>query len=135
MDFVENELHRNAIRKAYISRSWEKGLKTGDLIIFYRTGGKYKSVISTIGTVENIITDIKDENDFILKCRKRSIFTNDELKKWWNFNPRNRPFIVNFFYNYSFPKRINLEQLIKLGIIKDYRISTKRIRENYEGTV
>lgn len=120
MDFVENEPHRNAIRKAYISRSWEKGLKTGDLIIFYRTGGKYKSVISTIGTVENIITDIKDENDFILKCRKRSIFTNDELKKWWNFNPRNRPFIVNFLYNYSFPKRINLEQLIKLGIIKDY---------------
>jgi predicted nucleic acid-binding protein len=120
MDFVENEPHRNAIRKAYISRSWEKGLSTGDLIVFYRTGGKYKGVISTIGTIENIITGIRNEHDFILKCRKRSIFTNEELKKWWDYNPRNRPFIVNFLYNYSFPKRINLEQLIKLGIIKDY---------------
>ena len=108
------------IRKAYISRSWEKGLASGDLIIFYRTGGKYKGVISTIGTVESIVTGITDENDFILKCRKRSIFTNEELIKWWNYNPRNHPFIVNFIYNYSFPKRLILEKLVELGIIKDY---------------
>jgi len=119
-NFVENEPHRNAISKAYISRSWERDLKCGDLIIFYRTGGKYVGVISTIGTVESIITDIKDENDFILKLRKRSIFSNEELKEWWNYNPRNRPFIVNFLFNYSFPKRINLEHLVKFGIIKDY---------------
>lgn len=57
-DFIENEPHRNAISKTYISRSREKGLNAGDLIIFYRSGGLYKSVISTIGIVENIITKI-----------------------------------------------------------------------------
>jgi len=118
-NFVENEPHRNAISKAYISRSWEKGLKCGDLIIFYRTGGMYKSVVTTIGIVESVILNIKDEAEFILKSRKRSIFPDDELKKWWNFNPNNRPFIVNFIYSYSFSKRLNLEQLITFGVIKN----------------
>ena len=118
-NFVENEPHRNAISKVYISRSLEKGLKVGDLIIFYRTGGYYQGVISTIGIVENIITKIKGENDFISKCRKRSIFTDDKLREHWNYNKTLRPFIVNFLYAYSFPKRITLKNLIDLGIIKD----------------
>ena len=118
-DFVENEPHRNAISKVYISRSFEKNLATGDLIIFYRTGGFHKSVITTIGVVEKVISDIKDEQDFVSKCRKRSIFTDDELRKHWNYNKSQRPFIVNFLYVYSFPKRINLKRLIELNIIQD----------------
>ncbi|MCX5905297.1 MAG: hypothetical protein NTV89_17915 [Proteobacteria bacterium] len=118
-DFVENEPHRNGISKIYISRSFEKNLATGDVIIFYRTGGYHKSVITTIGVVEKVISDIKDEQDFISKCRKRSIFTDDELRKHWNFKKSLRPFIVNFLYVYSFPKRINLQRLIELKIIKD----------------
>lgn len=118
-NFVENEPHRNAISKVYISRSIERDLSTGDVIIFYRTGGFYKGVITTIGIVENIILDIKDENDFIRKCRKRSVFTDDELRKHWNYKKSTRPFIVNFLYVYSFPKRINLKDLINLGIIRD----------------
>lgn len=118
-DFVENEPHRNAISKVYISRSLDRGLNTGDIIIFYRTGGYYKGVVSTIGIVENVITDIKDELDFISKCRKRSVFTDQELKKHWDYKKTMRPFIVNFLYAYSFPQRINLKTLIDLGIIKN----------------
>lgn len=118
-NFIENEPHRNAISKVYISRSIEKGLSCGDIIIFYRTGGIYKSVVTTIGIVEKVILDIKNENDFINKCRKRSIFTDADLKKHWNYKKTIRPFIVNFLYTYSFPKRITLKNLIDLGIIKD----------------
>jgi predicted nucleic acid-binding protein len=118
-DFIENEPHRNSISKVFISRSLEKGLNSGDIIVFYRTGGYYASVVSTIGIVENIIKDIKDEHDFISKCRKRSIFTDDELRKHWNFKKTMRPFIVNFLYTYSFPKRVNLKKLIEIGVIKD----------------
>jgi hypothetical protein len=118
-DFIDNEPHRNAISKVFISRSLEKGLDVGDLIIFYRTGGYYQAVISTIGIVEKVIIDIKDEEDFISKCRKRSIFTDEELKEHWNFEKAMRPFIVNFLYAYSFPKRIILKDLIDLGIIKN----------------
>ena len=120
-DFVENEPFRNAISKVYICRSLERDLKPGDIIIFYRTGGYFKGVVSTLGIVENVVTSIRDERHLISLCRKRSVFSDDELIKYWNEQPGNRPFIVNFLYAYSFPKRINLKRLIELGIVQDAR--------------
>jgi len=117
-DYVENEPHRNALKKVYISRSYFRDLKPGDIILFYRTGGKYAGVISTIGVIENVILNIANEEDFVRLCRKRSVFDDNELKSWWNYSPYNRPFIVNFLYIDSFPKpKINLEKLIELGLI------------------
>jgi hypothetical protein len=118
-DFIENEPYRNAISKVYISRSIERNLKTGDVILFYRTGGFYKSVVSTIGVVENVIDNIKNEQDFIAICRKRSVFSDEELSAHWNYRKNNRPFVVNFLYSYSFPKRINMKRLIEIGVIPD----------------
>lgn len=116
-DFVENEPHRNAISKVYISRSIVRNLNSGDVIVFYRTGGYYKSVVSTIGVVESVIDGIINEDDFIRLCRKRSVFSDEALSEQWNYNKRYRPFIVNFLYTYSFPKRINMERLIEIGVI------------------
>ena len=118
-DFVENEPFRNAVSKVYVCRSVVRDVKPGDVIIFYRTGGYYKAVLSTLGIVENVITSIRDEKHLISLCRKRSVFSDGELVRLWNEQPRNRPFIVNFLYAYSFPKRINLKRLIELGIIQD----------------
>lgn len=118
-DFVENAPHRNAIQKVYISRSLNRDLAPGDIIIFYRTGGYYRSVTSTIGIVESVIIDINDENEFIGLCRKRSVFSDKSLSEHWNYKKWNRPFIVNFLYLYSFPKRLNMEALIDLGVIAD----------------
>lgn len=122
-NFVTDKAYRNAIHKVFISRSIERDLKTGDIILFYRTkalgqSAYYTSVITTIGVVESIKTDIKDVETFISLCRKRSVFTDNELKKHWDYNPRRRPFIVNFLYVYSFPKPyINLKRLIELKVI------------------
>jgi hypothetical protein len=119
MDYAEHEPHRNAISKVFVSRSYERGLRSGDIIVFYRTGGFHKAVISTLGIVENTVTDIKSVEQFKSLCRKRSVFTDKELEEIWNQKPYNRPFIVNFLYAYSFPKRVNMNRLIQLGIIKD----------------
>ncbi|MCL1972388.1 MAG: hypothetical protein FWG57_05300 [Endomicrobia bacterium] len=118
-DFVENEPHRNALSKVYISRSKEKNINRGDIIVFYRTGGYYKSVLTTIGTVEEIILDIKNDTEFINLCRKRSVFSDKELTAHWNYYPNLKPFIVKFLHNYSFSHRINMQRMIELGIIKD----------------
>lgn len=119
-DFIENKPNRNAISKVYISRSIERNLAAGDIIVFYRTasgGSGYRtSVTTTIGVVQNITTNIQAEDKFLALCRKRSVFSDSELSKYWNYN-RNRPFVVNFLYIYSFPKRMNLEALINAGII------------------
>ena len=61
-NFVENKPNRNALSKVYISRSYERGMKPGDVIVFYRTAsggaGWYTSVATTIGVVQEVITDI-----------------------------------------------------------------------------
>jgi len=117
MDFVENEPHRNAISKVYVSRSIERDISSGDVLVFYRTGGYYRSVVTTIGVAENIIDGIPTEADFIRLCRKRSVFTDEQLSSQWNLYSTICPFIVNFLYVYSFPKRINLQRLIEIGVI------------------
>ncbi|MGZ3835859.1 MAG: PIN domain-containing protein [Mucilaginibacter sp.] len=118
-DFVENEPHRNAISKVYVSRSWVKNLQSGDRIVFYRTGNIHTGVVTTVGVVESVITEIPDENTFIQLCRKRSVFTDDELRLQWQYNPNSRPFIVNFLYVGSFKKRPNLKWLTENGVIPD----------------
>lgn len=120
-DFKKNAPHRNALQKVYVSRSINRNLNKGDLIVFYRTGGYRKGVVTTIGIVDTVHDNITDEQKFIQLCRKRSIFNDDELKKHWRYKrPGQRwikPFIVNFLYIYSFPKRLNLAKLIELGVI------------------
>jgi len=118
-DFVEQFPHRNAIRKVYISRSINRDLKRGDAIVFYRTGGYYQSVVTTVGIVENVHLQIRDEQHFISLCRKRSVFSDKELAEYWNYKPRYRPFIVEFLYALSFTKRPNMKELIEHGIIRD----------------
>ena len=69
--------------------------------------------------MESVITDIKDEATFLALCRKRSVFSDEELKKHWNYNKYSRPFIVNFLYAFSYPKRPNLKWLNVNGVIPD----------------
>ena len=120
-DFVENRPNRNAIRKVYISRSIRRDLASGDIIVFYRTasGGfaHHTSVATTLGIVESVTTGIITEEDFISLCRKRSVFSDADLKKHWNYKMSNRPFVVKFLYAYSLPKRPNLATLKENGII------------------
>ncbi len=118
-DFTENEPHRNAISKVYICRSYFRNLRPGDVIVFYRTGGYHKSVVSTIGIVESAVLNIAGEEQFIKACRKRSVFTDAQLRQHWRYRPNNRPFVLNFLYAYSLPRRPNMKRLIELGVIKD----------------
>jgi predicted nucleic acid-binding protein len=117
-DFIEQEPHRNAIRKVYVSRSFFKDLLRGDVLVFYRTGGYYKGVATTLAIVDGVYQQIKNEEQFISLCRKRSVFTDKELSGQWNYNRSSRPFIVGFLYAYSLPKRPNLKELIDNGVIR-----------------
>lgn len=121
-DFVENKPNRNAISKVYVSRSYERGLRSGDIIVFYRTGSRtapahYTAVATTLGVVQDVVTNIPNKAAFIAACRKRSVFSDQELAEHWDYDSRNRPFIVNFLYVHSFQKRPNLKQLKDAHVI------------------
>ena len=115
-EFIEDFPHRNCINKVYVSRAMEPIPRAGDILVFYRTGGYYKSVITTIGEVQEVKTDFSNENDFILYCRKKSVYPEQALREMWRYST-NRPFVVNFLYAYSFPHRINMKELIDLGVL------------------
>jgi predicted nucleic acid-binding protein len=115
-EFIEDFPHRNCINKVYISRAMEPHPKKGDILVFYRTGGYYKSVVSTIGIAQEIRYQFKDEEDFVLYCRKSSVFPENQLREMWRYSP-NKPFVVKFIYVYSFPHRVNMKELIDLQVL------------------
>lgn len=124
--YTENEPHRNRISKVYISHSQDRHLKSGDIILVYRMGEegtqkKYSSTITTICIVENVRNNFKSFDDFFDACNRRTMISKEDLKtQWWDKNPKNRPFVINFLYAHSFPTpKPTLNDLIKLGIIKD----------------
>ena len=119
VDFIENKPHRNALSKVYISRSHFKALNSGDIIVFYMTGGMYKGVVTTVGIVESVTSNIPNLETFITLCKKRSVFTDEELKEHWTYYPNLKPFVVKFIYSYTFRKRPNLQWLIDNEIIVD----------------
>jgi predicted nucleic acid-binding protein len=120
-NFIENRPNRNAIRKVYISRSHRRDMMTGDIVVFYRTAdggaGHHTSVATTIGVIESVVTPVVSVDEFIRLCRKRSVFSDEELKKHWNYYPNLKPFVVNFLYVHSLPKRPNLATLKQEQII------------------
>lgn len=115
-EFVEDFPHRNCINKVYVSRAIAPYPQKGDILVFYRTGGKYKSVVTTIGVVVDLKFDFNNEDDFVLYCRKSCVYPENELREMWRYSQR-RPFVVNFLYTYSFPHRINMAELINLNIL------------------
>lgn len=115
-EFVEDFPHRNCIEKVYISRAMYPHPKEGDILVYYRTGGYYKSVITTIGLVEELRCDFINEEEFIQYCRKVSVFPEIKLREMWNYRSV-KPFAIRFLYVYSFPHRINMQELIDLGVL------------------
>ena len=115
-EFIEDFPHRNCINKVYVSRAMEPYPTAGDILVFYRTGGYYKSVVTTIGEVQETKFDFQNEDDFILYCRKKSVYPEQSLREMWRYSKR-KPFVVNFLYAYSFPHSINMEKLIELRVL------------------
>jgi predicted nucleic acid-binding protein len=123
--YTENEPHRNRISKVYISHSFDRNLKSGDLLIIYRMGEtnpkKYSSTVTTICIVENVQNNFVSFEDFFKACNRRTMIPKKELKtNWWDKNPKNRPFVINFLYAHSLPTpKPTLDDLNRLGIIPD----------------
>jgi len=114
--------YRNALSKVFISRSIERGMRAGDLVVFYRTAdrgaGYHTSVATSIGVVQGVIDGIPNVRAFIAACRKRSVFTDPKPEEFWDAKPNWRPFVLNFLFVYSLPKRPNLKALQENDIIQ-----------------
>jgi predicted nucleic acid-binding protein len=121
--FSDSKPNRNAMHKVYISRSIERGMKTGDILVFYRTSSKvapayYTAVATTLAVVQETATTLKSQSEFVQYCRRRGVFTDEELAAHWNYKPHSRPFAVSFLYVHSLRTRPNLRDLMNAGILR-----------------
>lgn len=116
IEFIELQPYRNAIRKAYVCHAYERSMRSGDLLVFYRTGGTHKGVVTTIGMVESVVNPIASLEQLVAVCRNKSVLSKSELDKYWSRFPSLKPFVINFLYCYSLPRRPTLSTLVDLGI-------------------
>lgn len=120
VDFLGREPHRYALQKVYISFADTNGVKPGDLILFYRMGEdntikKYSSVVTTVAMVDEIICNIKSQEELLRLCQNRSVFPKEELKKFWTRN--NNLKVLKFIFVKSLKTRLTLGYLWEHGIV------------------
>ncbi|MCD4652178.1 MAG: hypothetical protein K8S56_10410 [Candidatus Cloacimonetes bacterium] len=125
-DFNKPQSHSNSIEKVFISRSINKDIKKGDILVFRRTGdgkapAKYRSVVTTVGLTLSVNLNCVTFKQFKKSAFQRSVFSEKELKEMWDRNQHSRPFLVNFLNIYSFPKKMTLNDLLELDIVKDLK--------------
>ena len=110
--YVEDLSVTNSSEKIYISAARQVlEMRPGDHIVIYRTAegdipAEFSSVASTICTVSEIrqITDFENFDKFQEYCGKGTIFSQEELQKfWYNQYPK---YIIKMLYNVSLNKRI-----------------------------
>lgn len=121
VDFLGKEPHRYALQKVYISWASERNIHPGDLLLFYRMAEqgelkKYKSVLSTVGMVEDISDDFTSKEGFLKACQNRSVFSKEDLDSFWE-KGRNNLLVLKFIFVKSLTKRLNLGYLWDKGII------------------
>lgn len=98
----------NTIKKAYLCHSSCKQIKSGDIILFYRSGDRQS--IECIGIVEQAI--ISNDIEIVLPLiSKRTVFSNSELEKILS-----KDTLVILFRYIALDKKINIEQLTTAGI-------------------
>lgn len=124
VDFLGREPHRYALQKVYISWAPCYDAKPGDLFLFYRTGPegsmkKFTSVITTVAVVEEIIQNIPSEEEFLRICQNRSVFTEEQLRGFWNSH-RYQLKVLKFIFVKSLVKRPTLGKLWELGIVQPF---------------
>ena len=128
--------HTNSIKKVYLSAAYNiSNYDTGDLVVIYRTKdnhyAKYSSVATSVCTIESIkhIKEFKTFDEFYDYCGKKSIFSETELKRFWN--QKKYPYIITMLYNIALSKRIIRNKLISdIGLDSSARWTALPLTDN-----
>ena len=113
-------VEKNTIKKAYLSYSRIKGLHEGDVILFYRSVDIQG--ITTIGIVERVYANTKDENEIIRFVGKRSVYTASEISEM-----AQKPTKVIIFRFHFLLNPISLDILKEEGILRSAPQSIQEI--------
>ena len=114
--------YRYALEKCYISFSFKKEFKIGDIVLIYRCAyddeiKTYKSVVTSICVISEIYRDLKSKEEMLDICKNRTVFNSEELENIWKYSS-NKIQIIKMLYIAPFETKIILKQLRDMGIIE-----------------
>ena len=95
----------NTIKKAYLCHSKITRIRSGDIVLFYRSVDK-KSLTS-LGVVEKIINGTTDSEYILKEVGKRTVYTRKEIETMAKQPTK----VILFSLNFHFPQLIPLEKL------------------------
>lgn len=99
------------IRKIIISHGQRYGIERSNVLFFYSLA---QHRITHVGIVEDVLCNFKTEKDFIFACKKRSILSNNQLIRYWNFC-KQTPFVVKILNSYavSYNDSVKMEPYVR----------------------
>lgn len=126
----------NSIEKIYLSGSQNAAdMVVGDKVIIYRTTdyegpAHYRSVVTSVCTVVKVINlnFFRDEVDFLKKVRGKTVFTLEELRRFWQ--TKRYPWLICLLFNFPLERYPNRKQLLDCGFIDDGRLVCERISQD-----
>ena len=129
-DYLGDKAHRYALQKVYISLSYKRDMRPGDLLVIYRKGitprrKAYESVVSTICVVDEVRYNFSSKEDYLKYCENRTVFSPETLNQLWEKHSE-KLLVVKFIFIKSLTKRITLGELWSSGIIP-FRVVTLSI--------
>lgn len=119
-DFLAKTPYRYALQKVYISFAPERNIQPGDIVVFYRNGtpgnAGHTAVLTSVAIVEEAVSVFTSKTDYMSHVQNRSVFTNDELERFWKYHGSNQ-IVMKFIFVKSFVKRPILKFLWDNNII------------------
>ncbi len=126
-DVVADVAHTNSIEKSYICFMDASEVGSGDLLVVYRTSddkgpAEYRSVVTSVCTVEEVRykSAFSTQEDFCAYAERASVFSTEDLRKWWAAKYRNEMVVLRMLYNAALTKRLIRKTLVEeVGIDRD----------------
>lgn len=119
-DFLAKTPYRYALQKVYISFAPERNIHPGDIVVFYRNGVQgnagHTAVLTSVAIVEEAISGFATKEVYMSHVQNRSVFTNDELERFW-WKHQGNQIVLKFVFVKSFVKRPILRFLWDTDII------------------
>lgn len=123
-EVVQDVSFTNTIHKVYIGRLALGRMSPGDVVVIYRTTDQpgrayYRSVVTSLCVVEEVKrrNDFKTVDEFLAYTKPRSVFSDEELRKYWDDG--GRVYVAKMTYNVAFGKRTTRGGLLDSGIMSE----------------
>lgn len=103
----------NTIKKAYICHSRIRRIKSGDILLFYRS--RDRKELTSLGAVEKVFPKLQDPDKIIKLVGKRTVYSLDDICEI----AKKPTIVILFIWHFHLVNPLKLRYLKKIHILKE----------------